>query len=106
MRIGMKRKNRSYKIRGIRNERALQWLMDLRRSAWHHSETNFYSMGDAPANEVKKQDRSPSLERTKKPAAVKTAAEGEYNRFNITPFHLCIIYTAPFHLILVLVIYN
>ena len=65
----------------------------FRRSAWHHSDTTFSSTGDTLADEVKKRDRIPSLEGTKKP----TAVEGEYNRFTITPFHICIIWTTRFH---------
>ena len=65
----------------------------FRQSAQHHSETTFSSTGDTSADEVKKRDRSPSLEGTKK----LTAVEGEYNRFTITTFHLCIICKTPFH---------
>ena len=42
---------------------------------------------------MRKQDGSPSLEGTKKQNSIK----GEYNRFTITPFHCCVICTAPFH---------
>ena len=50
-------------------------------------------MGGAASDEVKKQDRSSSLEGTKKPTDVK----GEYTHFTITPFHPCILCTTPFH---------
>ena len=65
----------------------------FRQLARHNSQTTFSLMGYMVASEVKKRDRSPSLEGTKKPTAVK----GDYNCFTITPFHLCILCTAPFH---------
>ena len=49
----------------------------FRRSARYHSETTFSSTGDTAADEMKKRDRYPSLEGTKKPTAVKTAVKGD-----------------------------
>ena len=59
----------------------------------HHSETNYSLMSDTAADEMRKQNRSPSSEGAKK----QTAVEGEYNCFTITPFHLCILCTAKVH---------
>ena len=53
----------------------------------------FSLIGDTADNEVNNQNRSLSLEGTQKPTAIK----GEYIRFTITPFHLCILCTTPFH---------
>ena len=64
----------------------------FRQSSRHHLETTFSLTSDTEADEVKKRNRPPSLEGTKKP----TSVEGEYNHFTITPFHLSIICTAPF----------
>ena len=58
---------------------------------------HFSSMGDTSADEVKKRDRSPSLNVTNKA----TYVEGEYNFFTITPFHLFILCIETFHRIAV-----
>ena len=66
----------------------------FRQSARHHSETMFSSAGDTASDELKKQNSPPSLEGTKKPTAVETAVEGEYNHFTITMWtSVCILCT-------------
>ena len=62
-------------------------------SSFHCLYTYISFVGDTEANKLKEHDRSPSLEVTDKLMAFK----GEYNNFNITPFHPCILCTEISH---------
>ena len=65
----------------------------FRKSTRNHSEMTCALEGDTSAEKAKNRDQSPLLEGSKK----QTAVEGEYNCFTITSFHLCILYTTPYH---------
>ena len=58
-----------------------------------HPETTCSLTVDTSDDEVKKWDMPPSLEGAKEQMAI----QGEYISFTITQFHLFIIFTAPFH---------